>query len=184
MGKLRVLLLIFLGAIPLSVMSCGTGKLFGPTFTTTATPTYPFTPIAKSSPLPTLTMTYFPTLSPATPAGTPAAYHLVLETADQAEEIITRMEQAVLAFGDASLSTGDLHPPYRVVWYAAWDALAHFPNDPRADKWCWKMAYYMALSGEGDEATEIYIDKIANALNQQGIKPQDLPCHTGSNPDI
>ena len=56
-----------------------------------------------------------------------------------------------------------------------WDALAHFPDDLRADRWRWKLPYYMALSGEAEEATHLYIDLISQALNEQGVTVAELP---------
>ena len=137
--------------------------------------TSPVLSTASFTPVPLSTISALSTLTPATPSGDPSAYQLALWTADQANDNITRMEQVVLAFGDAPPSIGNFHPPYRPVWYAAWNALVRFPDDPRTDQWLWKMAYYMALSGDGDEATQIYADLIASALNGQEIEPLELP---------
>lgn len=108
-------------------------------------------------------------------SSNPDDYQLASWTADEADEIITKMEEEVLGFWDAELEPWERFPPYAVVWYAAGDALTQFPDDPRQETWRWKMAYYMALAGEGYEATEIYTDLIMDALNQEGIRPQDLP---------
>lgn len=143
------------------------------TFTPAPPPTS--TTTLTSSPLPTFTPTVpiIPSLTPATIADSPDAYNLKVSTADEADKIITRMEQTILEFWE---DPGQhRQPPYSVVWHAAVDALLHFPNDPRAEKWLWKTIYYMALSGEGAEATEMYIDLIADAINLEGRNSQDLP---------
>ncbi len=105
----------------------------------------------------------------------PGAYHLAPQTADQADSMIGLMEQAVLTFDIEQLDNFNSQAPYSGVWAAAGNALALFSDDPRAEKWRWKMAYYMALSGEGEEAINIYMDLIDTALNQQDLTPQDLP---------
>ena len=122
-----------------------------------------------------------PTLTPAVRAGSASAYHLAAQTADQADETITRMEQAILGLQDAPPPAPDLPgwmpnyaPYYRAAWYATWNALARFPNDPRADKWHWKMAYYMALAGDGDDAARIYMEQITAALNSGRVDAGDL----------
>ena len=139
------------------------------TATTTATPT------ASASPAPTSTATraILPTLVPKTPAGGPDAYQLAPWTPNQADELIARMEQAVLERNFGPYEGPNL--PYRAVWYAVWDALAHFPDDPRADHWRWKLPYYMAWAGEGDEATWIYTDRMLRVLNGDGLAAEDLP---------
>jgi hypothetical protein len=85
------------------------------------------------------------------------------------------MEQAVLAFDLDQAEKIGSEPKYSGVWAAAGNALALFPHDPRAEKWHWQMAYYLALSGEGEQAMDSYIALIDHALNDQHLKPQDLP---------
>lgn len=142
---------------------------------------------AKSIPTPTpsltllSTMSIIPTLIPATVDASYEDYHLTIGTGDEADKIITRMEQNIFDFWADVARSGNFNPPYSPVWHATMDALLHFPDDPRADKWLWKTAYYMALSGEATKATEIYLALIDKALNQEGKAPQDLPAwfHSG-----
>lgn len=138
-------------------------------------PTNPPTKVTES--IEASTSKIIPSQLSATTTPTASNHHghqLASWTADRADEIIATMEKAVVEFWEAETRPGNLYPPYRVVWYAAWDALARFPDDPRQETWRWKMAYYMALSGEGNEATEIYIGLITDALNQEGIAPEEL----------
>lgn len=118
-----------------------------------------------------------PSISPVVTSASsnPDDYQLISWTADEADEILTKMEEEVLGFWGAEHKPGEIYPPYAVVWYVAWNALARFPDNPRHDMWRWKMAYYMALAGEGYEATEIYSDLIMDTLEQEGVTPQDLP---------
>ncbi|MBN2676933.1 MAG: hypothetical protein JXR32_02590, partial [Anaerolineaceae bacterium] len=64
---------------------------------------------------------------------------------------------------------------YRSIWYAAWEALSRFPDDPHADEWLWKAAYYMTLSGDAELAIRIYADRLGTALNAQGLSFGELP---------
>jgi hypothetical protein len=115
-----------------------------------------------------------PTIS-APISSSPEDYQLSPWTADQADETIIKMEKEVLGFWEAELEPWERFPPYAAVWYATGDALTQFPDDPRQETWRWKLAYYMALAGEGYEATEIYADLIKDVLNHDAISPQDLP---------
>lgn len=121
-----------------------------------------------------------PSLSPydmlATPEANPASYFLVNQTADLAHESLMRIEQILIASGD-NLKRDEMDFPayYRAAWYVAWDASVRFPSDPRAEIWRWKMAYYMALSGDVDESIQAYNSLITNALNSKKISVDDLP---------
>jgi len=129
-----------------------------------------------ANPIETSAILVTPTLTTPTPfSSNPEDYQFAPWSADRADELIEEMENEVLGFFGADREPGDNYPPYMVAWYAAWDALERFPDDPRKETWLWKMAYYMALAGEGYESTEIYADLITDALNQEGISPQDLP---------
>ncbi|MGC1376775.1 MAG: hypothetical protein WA821_11140, partial [Anaerolineales bacterium] len=124
-------------------------------------------------PAPSAIPTYPPlaTLTPALAAGGPGAYRLAPQTADQADESIARIEQKILGLEDEPYPPDSpgwrphYGPYYLAAWYAAWNAFARFPNDPRAEAWRSKMAYYMALAGDGDDAAQIYMDQITAALN-------------------
>ncbi|MGC1378711.1 MAG: hypothetical protein WA821_20940 [Anaerolineales bacterium] len=112
-------------------------------------------------------------------AGGPDAYRLAPQTADQADESIAQLGQIIPTLKNPySCCDGDYYSPYyRAIWYAAWNALAHFPNDPRAEAWRWKMARYMALSGDLDEADQTYTELIESTLNADRVSVDDLPNH-------
>lgn len=160
----------------LLIQSCSAAVVATPTLEQSgpSLPT-PTAEILEVKPTPSPTIPSLPTLMQATIANSPDAYQLASGTADRADEIITMMEQAVLEFMEGQTGPGNNRPPFDVVWHAAWDALERFPDDPRFEEWRWKMAYYMAFSGEGYGATELYSELIADALNQEGVAPQDLP---------
>jgi hypothetical protein len=163
--KIKVALMLTLLAITVIITSCGHSQT-----TLSAAKTDAAKPIETSA----ITLSPAPTIS--TPISSSSEdYQLAPWTADRADETITKMEEEVLGFWEAELEPWERFPPYAAVWYVVGDALTQFPDDPRQEKWRWKMAYYMALAGEGYEAIEIYADLIANALNQDGIRPQDLP---------
>ena len=97
-----------------------------------------------------------------------SAYHLSPQTADKAQEILIRAERAILdAYNHLETPLSQYTPYYQAAEYSALDALLHFPNDKRAETWRWKMAYYAALGGDGDLATNIYSELITQALNDK-----------------
>jgi len=162
--KIKAALMLTLLTMNVVMASCGPSQT-----TQSAAKTEPTKPIETSA------IPHSTALTTSTPiSSSPEDYQLAPWTADRADEIITKMEEEVLGFWEAELEPWDRYPPYAVVWNAAWNALTQFPDDPRQETWRWKMAYYMALAGEGYEATEIYAALIMDALNQDGIKPQNL----------
>jgi hypothetical protein len=150
-----------------------------PPITKTALPsptTVPATPTLRPTATSIPDLPFFPTLTPAARAASSSAYQLAALTADQADEMIVRMEQLIPPLEDNDQFFGsDIVPYYRAVWYAAWNALAHFPNDPRAEAWRWKSAHYMGLSGEGVEASKQYAALLTATLNSGQITLDDLP---------
>jgi hypothetical protein len=96
--------------------------------------------------------------------------------ADNAHKVLTQAELAILeAYEDIELGISKYVSYYRAAQYAAWEALLHFPNDPRVEIWRWKLAYYAALSGDTDLATTIYSGLIEQSLNEREITLQELP---------
>lgn len=136
-------------------------------------PTATQSPSATPSPVSTLPI--FPTLVPATPDSDSSSYHLAIQTADQAHENLVRIEQIIVMRGD-NLTWDEMNSQsyYRAAWHTAWNALAFFPDDLRAETWRWKMAYYMALSGDADEAVWAYSSLISDALNSKNITMDEL----------
>ena len=114
------------------------------------------------------------------PDSNASAYRLANQTADSANETLVRIEQAILNLQNMPVPDDALSPEpdyesyYRAAWYAAEDALVHFPDDPRADLWHWKIPYYMTLAGDSSDASKIYADKIQSALNSNEINPDEL----------
>jgi len=119
--------------------------------------------------LPTATAATSPTPTP------PAAHYFAPHTADEAQEILTQSERAILEDLDLEMPLSQYTLLYRAAFYAAWNANLYFPDDPRTDVWQWKMAYYAAMGGESDMASSIYIDKITKALNEKNIRIENLP---------
>lgn len=157
--------------------------IFVPTQTDVPSPTNPpptATQLPSATPSPFPTLPILATLTPATPGKNAEAYHLANQTADQANETIARIEQAILGLENAPVPENapgyrpNYEPYYKAAWYAAWDALAHFPNDPRAELWRWKMPYYMTLAGDSEDAAKIYANKITAALNSGETTPVSL----------
>jgi hypothetical protein len=170
-------MLLIIGVVFTLVLSCAQTGSKSPTATSAPTKkiieaTSGVTDYSES--LPTATLT--PTLDPVVLATQAAGFQLITYNADQMAEHITQMEQDVASVLDNLTEMGyDEGPLYRSIWYAIWAALEKFPADPRAGQWRWKLAYYMALAGDGDDATNIYANIISSALNQNVINPQDLP---------
>jgi hypothetical protein len=142
---------------------------YEPTQTTITTPTVAF--------IPPPTTTSAPTATPRNRALDASAYKLAALTADQMDEFIKHFESITLLYMDEHSVDFDINEGalYRSIWYAAWDALMQYPDDPRAEDWFWKKVYYMSLAGEGDEATELYRQKMHAALTWDKIAPEDLP---------
>ncbi|RPI93849.1 MAG: hypothetical protein EHM40_08555 [Chloroflexi bacterium] len=90
--------------------------------------------------------------------------------ADEAQEIISNVEKAV-----PDIVRGTDNSYYRAVEYAARDALMHFPDDPRAESWKWKLAYYAILAGDTQLGNDTYIDLINTALNSGQVNIESLP---------
>jgi len=136
-------------------------------------------PEITPSPLPTIPL--LPTLTPAQAVGGPDTYRIAPQTANQADENIARIEQKIWGLENELPSPDNLYvdyqPYYRAVWHAAWNALTHFPNDPRAEAWRWKAAHYMTLSGEGNDAIQIYTELLTSILNTGFVSVDDLPKH-------
>jgi tetratricopeptide (TPR) repeat protein len=96
--------------------------------------------------------------------------------ADHAQQLITKAEQEIpkaLEHWEMPLSQYTYY--YRAVWYATWDALIHYPDDPRVPMWKWKMTYYAAMAGDGDVASDIYMALVTESLNKQLIAVESLP---------
>jgi len=174
--------IIFTGCSVQSSQSTGVplaGTTTRPSQTLQDIPSATTIPTGTPSPIPT--MQFIPTLTPALIAADPSAYHLAALTADQADEILARLEQMILVIEDVpgyQWNEEDSYLSlYRAAWYAAWDAIAQFPDDPRAESWHWKMAHYMALSGDVDEANRTYTDLISATLNLENVFINDLPSH-------
>ena len=144
----------------------------------TALPTATQLPASKSSPIPELPI--FPTLALATPDSAASSYQLTPLTVDQAHENLVKIEQAILTLENAPIPEDtpgfqqNFGSYYEAAWLAAWDALTHFPDDPRAELWGWKIPYYMTLAGESETAAHIYTEKITSALNSGLTDPAGL----------
>lgn len=154
-----------------------------PTQTSVSSPTnIPATATDQPQATPTSFPTYppLPTLAPVIPDGDSSTYRLAPQTADQADEAITRIEQKIPLLeyeplpSDAPGAMINYGIYYTAAWYAAWDALIYFPTDPRSQAWRWKMAYYMTLAGDGDDAAQIYMDQITTVLNSGQVNASDL----------
>lgn len=113
-------------------------------------------------------------LSPV-PTAAPTPSRLASWTLDEARDVISEMEQLVLNFWEAVPSHGNLDPPYSPAWHAVWTAIAIQPSQAESEGWWWKLAYYMAMAGETDQAAAIYTSLIDEALNKKGIAPDALP---------
>ncbi|PKN95220.1 MAG: hypothetical protein CVU44_00645 [Chloroflexi bacterium HGW-Chloroflexi-6] len=96
---------------------------------------------------------------------------------DKAQETLTQAEQAILtAYKDDQETPLSQYPYYyRAAWYAAWNALLDFPDDPRAEIWKWKMAYYSAMGGGKELAFNTYVGLITQALNEKKVTVSELP---------
>src|SRR5688572_13008393 len=90
--------------------------------------------------------------------------------ADEAHQTILAVENAARA-----IQSGSDNSYYLAVEYAARDALSNFPNDPRAESWKWKMAYYAILAGDTQFGNKTYIDLIDAALNSGAATIESLP---------
>jgi hypothetical protein len=90
--------------------------------------------------------------------------------ADEAHQMILEVENAARTIQSRSDNSYHL-----AVEYAARDALSNFPNDPRAESWKWKMAYYAILAGDTQLGHKIYIDLIDAALNSGEVTIGSLP---------
>ena len=182
----RLGFLLITGLLGSLILSCAQSGLILPSATSAPTqkektatkkPTRAITATRTKTPIPFATATHMPTPTTAVRAPDASHYLLASYSADQMDEYITWMEQRVLSLLNDSFMSGNIEegPLYRAVWYAVWNALVRFPDDPRADKWSWKLAYYMALAGDGEEASEIYKEKIDLGLNELAIPPEELP---------
>lgn len=100
---------------------------------------------------------------------TPLATATSNPQADEAQQIIFQTERYVLG---VTRSDGSY---YRAVEYAARDALERFPDDPRAESWKWKLAYYAILAGDTQLGNDTYIDLIDTALNNGQVDVESLP---------
>jgi hypothetical protein len=90
--------------------------------------------------------------------------------ADEAHQAILEVENAARA-----IQSGSDNSYYLAVEYAARDALLNFPDDPRAESWKWKMAYYAILAGDTQFGHKTYIDLIDAALNRGEATIESLP---------
>ena len=180
----RYSVLIIIGMMTTLSLFCTLGKQPAPTTLPTgerfSTPTQrPACTVASPpevTPNPTATATEKPTATPVDRAPDASAYQLATYTAEQMGAYVSWVEQYALDYMDNHFDYNlDEGSYYRIIWYAAWDALMHYPNNPRAEDWFWKQAYYMSMAGEGYGATELYRQKMQTAITLDNIAPEDLP---------
>ncbi len=146
------------------------------------TPMPSITPIASlipsitPSPLPTATPTstpLLPTLTPALPADTNEAFQLKPLSAQDYDHLITLME----VFPELLPDRDENDAYYTSFFYAMlanYEALLHYPKNPLAEGWRWRLANH--LNQIGDQRTSIhYANLISQGLNNQGLALEDLP---------
>jgi len=122
------------------------------------------------------TQPLLPTAATSSTPTPPAAHYFAPHTADEAQEILTQSEQVILKeIENLEMPLSQYSLLYRAAFYAAWNASLYFPDDPRAETWKWKMAYYAAMDGDSKFATSIYIEKVTKALNEENVRIEDLP---------
>ena len=110
----------------------------------------------------------------ATVTATPANPQLSVWSPGQARDAISKMERNVVDYMGGGLSSQDLDPPYSPVWLAVWTAMATNPQRAAAEGWNWKLPYFLALAGEVDLAAQIYAAAAEDALNEEGVMPEQL----------
>jgi hypothetical protein len=110
-------------------------------------------------------------------ANTPPSkeYFFAPHTADEAQEILSKAEAAILEDFNLEMPLSQYSLLYRAAFYAARNAYLYFPEDQRAKMWEWKMAYYAAMGGDNDFAAHIYTQKITRALNEDNVPVNNLP---------
>lgn len=162
-----------------------------PTQTSTLQPTPSATarPIESTStatrrPFPTVTLTFIPTLTPATPLAK-STYSLNPASPVQADEIIASIASQLNAT-EAEDSEGGVYgdvyhlQKYRYLAFAEQEALLRFKDAPQAERWRWNLAYDQAMAdpyAEDENAPELktYASLMEEALNNGTTNPDDLP---------
>jgi len=132
--------------------------------------TFVFLACSSQSPAPssTATLVVSPTLAP-------TKYYFAPHTADEAQDILTEAERAILEDVEhLEMPLSQYADYYRAALYATWNAILYFPDDPRAETWKRKMAYYAAMGGETDLAGKIYTEEISKALNNEKFRSEEL----------
>lgn len=102
-------------------------------------------------------------------------YFFTPHTADEAQETLSKAEAAILEDFNLEMPLSQYTLYYRAAFYAAWNAYLYFPEDPRANMWEWKMAYYAAMGGDSNLAAHIYTQKITRALDEDKVPINNLP---------
>ncbi len=90
--------------------------------------------------------------------------------ADRLQEIISGLEKETL-----TINRWESDSHHRAIEYAAREALDNFPNDPRAESWKWKLAYYAILAGDTQFGNQAYADLMEVALNSGEVQMDALP---------
>lgn len=111
------------------------------------------------------------------PVNTPPSkeYFFAPYTSDEAQEILSKAESAILEDFNLEMPLSQYSLLYRAAFYAARNAYLNFPKDQRAKMWEWKMAYYAAMGGYNDFAAYIYTQEITRALNEDKVPINNLP---------
>ena len=151
-----------------------------PTITKTSRPT--FTPTITPSPSRTLTPTTTltppgpPTITAAQPLPTNALYSLHDWDAQDADELILRMEDVpnLLSEKARGEDNSGYYQAFSFPLNALREALLRFPDAPQAAAWKTRLAYDLALTSH-PSAGEVYADLIVTALNQGDVTLENLP---------
>ncbi|MCP4139277.1 MAG: hypothetical protein GY755_03115 [Chloroflexi bacterium] len=115
--------------------------------------------------------TAVPTTQPTlVPSPTSSPFSFGPHSADEAQRLLAQAEKAIHVGNYADFSSDY----YLAAEYAAWGALQRFPDDPRAENWKWKFAYYATLNGDTEMANDSYMKIISNALNKGEVVVDDL----------
>ena len=130
-----------------------------------------FTPITPSSTpiIPTPTLVFpFTIYTPDTPSGGKSAYRLVDWTPEKADNLIALMA----SYPDLSewFKPQDYNDNFEYAALAASEALLHFPEDSRVDKWRFEQADYSSYGRYG-LGGEYYRKLMVDALNDGKVKP-------------